>query len=331
MNTGTDLSAPAPTITCGTNTALDQPSQSCKIQKTVCGPGTVFNDTSATCQLDMNHGTMIWTSTHNLDWSSVWYKNTSGDAGTTYDPVGTEGGPMNGIADATLLFMADGDPMGGLMPQPVTWATGAPDSTVRVANDKQLSITDWKNCKTQFSLYRNPPNGKAGDIRVVVQVQGCPANMNLSVWHVFNTTDQYDDIYMAAPLGGVPDAFNVNADGTGYFERDLDPNIWFKAGQALEGATHGPAGQSAKIPSLTDFPGATYSVDLIYHNNGQSNGNAFWCARDAMNNCVTPPSPNLLLPGQYGIDVGAVLTGSKVKNGGSASAHPAPLGMLQPM
>jgi len=217
--------------------------------------------------------------------------------------------------------------MGGQGPQPASWGTGAPDSTVRVANTHQITVGDWKKCHGSWSLYKNPPNGAVGDIRVVVQMSGCPANINFSLWHTFYTTDQYDDIYLATPLGGVPSAFNTNSDGTAYFERDLDPNVWFKSGVTLEGAAHGA---NNKIPDTTTFPNAHYAVDLVYHNTGQSNGNMGWCARDVSNNCVTPPSPNMFLPGQLGLDAFGIMTGAKVKGGGSTSTNPAPIGMLQP-
>jgi len=312
-------------IMCGSNTALDDADNTCKLQTGACGPGTIFNAVTSTCELNMNHGTMIWSSTQDPDWSLVFYKVTDADAGDMYLPVGTEGGPTAGVPDSTLLFTADGTPMGGMPPIPASWGTGAADSTVLVANSKQITVGDWKKCKGTWSLYKNAPNSKAGDIRVVVQLQGCPANINFSVWHTFTTSDQYDDLIFGTPLGGVPSAFNTNADGTAYFERDLDPNGWFKAGVALGGASHGTGG----VPDLTTYPNTHYSVDLVYHNTGQSNGNAGWC-KPLGGGCEAAPYPEVLLPGQFGIDSFGLMTGTKVKGGGQTSTNPVPLGMLQP-
>src|SRR5579885_841731 len=91
---------------CGTNTAADS-SQTCQLQSSACGPGTVLNAMTSTCELNTNHGTMIWTSTHDTDWSLFFYQAPV-DGGTGYLAIGTEAGPMSGIADSTLMYAADG-------------------------------------------------------------------------------------------------------------------------------------------------------------------------------------------------------------------------------
>ena len=77
-------------------------------------------------------------------------------------------------------------------------------------------------------------------------------------------------------------------------------------------------------------------MDIVWHNNGQSNGNPGFCEKDPSTMlCVNPPSKNVYLPGQVGVDMYAShagpitprCIGSTDKN---CAAKPMPLSMLQP-
>jgi len=328
------MPGPMPGSTCGPNTMMMN--NQCVITASACGPGTTLDTTSSSCQITANNGTKIWSSTMTGTWTCNYMKTSSvPDGGSPYVPIGTESQINPGVPNSTPMYLANIDPttgalisatpMGGLTNLPVTFYTGATGNT-RTAVDHQLTVGEWAACKASYEIYKDPPSGKKF-YKVIVRMQGCPANLGFTVWGFYSTDGVYDNIILGFPLGGVPQFFQTNGDGTAYWEREIDPNIFFKSGVTLAGSSHGAG--NGKVPSVTDYPNAAFEVDVVYHNTGQSNGNPSFCVRDSSNKCVTPPAPDIFLPGQFGIDTGPSWTGG-LTTGGPSTTKPIPIGMIQP-
>jgi hypothetical protein len=260
-------------------------------------------------------------------WMCTMKQVTDPDLGLTYVPVGTTGALNQSESMNTPLYLAGGALMGGQTDIPVVFYTG---NTAKIPNahQTQMKVSDWAACKATWQLYKNPPSGKH-NYKVTISLTGCPPDTAWTVWGFFSADGTYDNLLSAFPLGGVPNAMNVGADGTAYFEREVDPNVWLKSGNPLAGSWHGPMGEMPHVPDTTEFPKATFHVDALYHNTGQSNGNAGYCALDSSGKCVNPPDPSIFMPGQFGVDIGPALTGASTTDGPSTT-KPIPIGMVQP-
>jgi hypothetical protein len=320
-----DLSTGGGSNSCGAGTM--SMGGACVPAAGACGPGTNYDPTTQTCQITRMLGTSIWTSTMTNQWMCTMKRVIDADAGATYVPVGTEGALNTGESMSTPLFLAGGAPMGGQKQIPVVFYTG---NTTQVPNalENQMTVATWAGCKGTWAIYKDPPSGKK-TYKVAVTLTGCPPNTGWSVWGFFSADGTYDNLLAAFPLGGLPDFMMVGLDGTAYWERDIDPAVWLKEGTEIAGSWHGPMGQNPHVPSETDFPKATFHVDALYHNTGQSNGNTGYCAVDKNGNCVTPADTSIFLPGQFGADIGPALTGALTADG-PMTTKPIPIGMVQP-
>lgn len=315
---------------CGMNTSLDN--GNCELVSSACGPGTVLDAVTHSCQIPTNHGTMIWQSTMTNSWFSVAVAQDMADAGVQYNPPGVASLPA-GTDLSQKLFMFDGSPMGQLTNIPVTWFAGNVSYTW-TAIDHQITVGEWNQCHASYEVYKDPPSGKK-TYNIVVRLQGCPKDIQFSVWEFLSTDGTLDNRKLAVPLGGLPNAFNVSSDGTALFEREIDPNVYTKVGNNIVGACHSPGnGNTCSAVGGSDF----FYVDLAYHNGGQSNGNwgnGGFCVADNMGKCLTPPAPNLYLPGALGIDWGGIMTGGTFDPvaedpNAPTTTKPIPVSMLQP-
>ena len=314
--------------TCGTNTMLSTDGTKCQVASTACGAGTTFDSTTSTCGIGRNRGTMIWQSPLAQQWSAFGAQMATGDGGTTIVPVGDNAKLAAGFPDTTKLFAPmSGDPVGG-NPLPAIFYTG---NTGPVPNAllNQLTIADMKTCMGNLQIFKNPPSGKH-TYDMYVTLTGCPSDLLFSVWLLYSPDDKYEDQTQGTPAGGLPNVFLTNHDGTGIFERELDPNIWFKYGNAVTGPNH--SGGAGGIPAAP-CTGCTIDMNLLIHNGGQSNGTATsmasFCVQDASNKCVTPAALTPLLPGQLYVDSLPWLTANHT-TAGTNVANPPPLAMLQP-
>jgi hypothetical protein len=271
----------------------------------------------------------IWQSTLTPNWQLPSIKLVDADAGTQYVPIGDEGSITTpGLADNTLLFAPSGDPFGKLT-VPVTFFNGTPGTAV-TAVDHQFTLGEWKKCAGSYEIYKDPPSGKKY-YNIVVRFSGCPANIMLTVWGFFSTSNKFDDLYLGWPLGGLPNGFEIGQDGTALFTREIDPQVWLKEGIELSGAWHGAANQKPHIPARSEFPNATFYLDVVFHNTGQSNGNPGWCRVDNTGKCVSPAAPDVMIPGNFGGDVTMIWSGGvSTPDTGLPTTKPIPIGMVQP-
>jgi hypothetical protein len=323
-----DMAVAVNSVTCGPNTMLA--GQQCVIAASACLSGTMFDPATATCKLIVNYGTKVWSSTIGHVWHHMFYKNPAPpDGGSAYTAVGDPLGTVTAtITDTEKLFLKLGDPLGlpgGTGQVPVHWYLGPPSSTYTTF-DHQITLGEIKSCTASYTIYQNPPDTTQHMYKFVVDIAGCPHDIVFSTWLVISTTDVRADQAIATPLGGLPHSFTVDGTGKGHWERNLDPAKWTKSGAMVNGSAH--TAMVGVVPDLTAFPNAHAWVDLVFHNSGQSNGNPGFCEHDATTgNCVTPPSNNIYLPGQFGVDVAATHQGGKQTD---TTVTPIPLGMLQP-
>jgi hypothetical protein len=324
--------------TCGTNTALDAPSNSCKIASSACLIGTTFDPVTATCKVGRNYGTQIFSTPMLLLWIHLFYQAMPVDGGVPdggpmnmlYAAGMAPGMPNNAVPANTQLFTQFGVPIGGVgngpRSIPVIWP-GLTSSPTVTAIDHQLTFGEFSTCTASWAAYNNPPDGKKNYF-LTLDLAGCPANMLLSTWNIYSRSNLLKDAVLSTPSGGLPMVFTTQYDGTGHWEREEDPNIWFLSGATLNGSnTHNPNLGFNTIPSLTTYPNATMELVVINHNSMESNGNAGFCEKDANGVCVNPASPDHFLPGAEGVDSFALFQSFKV---GNQAANPIPLGMLQP-
>jgi hypothetical protein len=332
-------------VMCGTNTMLNMATNSCDIVATACQGNTMFDPMSKSCKdVQPLYGTKIFSSSFNQNWQQIYYQP-MGDSGVAYYPAGTALSPTAGLLDTTPLYLAKtsgaavGIPMGYNPTIPVTWEGGNPNSSTTTAIDHQLTLGEWKTCNGSYTFYNNPPDGKKKYF-LVIDLAGCPPNSTFGVWGVYSNDNTQGKRVLSVPIGGLPQIFVAGGDGKGHWEREIDPNIWFKSGAMLNGNGHNAALGYGMIPNLTTFASATFWPGIQFSSNGQSNGNQGYCALDngttstcpgqtAPNaNCAwAPPSPNLKLPGTNGVDTLVAFNANAVPGG---TAMPTPLSMLQP-
>jgi len=306
----------------------------------------------------MNFGTEIWTA----GFTQVFQHFAKDNGGGTPLTLGTNAGGISGagVMDADLVYMKGatagvlGDAMGKITGGiPVFWAEGPP-STTPSAPDHQFTVAELKACKGTYKFFKDPPGGKKV-YKEVVDMSGCPPDTLFGVWNVFSNTALQSDRKVSTPAGGLPEGIIINGAGKGHFERDLDPNLWFKSGVAINGVAHGST-VAVPVPDLTNFPNATVSPHIIYQNLGQSNGNPGFCEFTPVTPCTacnsggtctagggtcacsTPPSSKVFLPGRNGVTSAvshfAWQPATGMESYCSVSAgnmcKPIPLSMLQP-
>lgn len=338
-----------PMVMCGTNTTYNAQTNTCEIQSSVCLQGTQFDPTTFSCKIPMDFGTQIYSSGMTQIYIHFAAKGTATDTDmgtttTTYTKLGTSltgGVTLTGVDDSTPLFMSTShDQVGNIPMIPVFWPEGPP-SSVPTAHTTQVTLGEWKKCVGQVSIYKAPPTLPTG-FKEVVDMSGCPGDMSFSAWNVYYkgvSTDPMTDRVLSTPAGGMPNFFVSNGAGKAHFERDLDPNVWFKAGALVNGIAHGTKSTdpATPLPDLTTYPNANLGVTVVFHNNGQSNGNPGNCVKDVNGNCVTPASPDVFLPGNNGKDSANAFSATPPGagqeaycNGGAGKCNPIPLSMLQP-
>jgi len=321
---------------CGTNTMLDVNTNTCKVTSGACLTGTTFDPNTATCKIVRNFGTQIFSTPMNLIWQHYFYETNpvdggTQDAGNTLFPIGPMPGVMNmGIADSTLVYTESGIPMMGVggSPRsiPAIWPGLTTSSTV-TAFDHQMTFGELKTCTASWAAYNNPPSGKKNYF-LTVDLAGCPHDMFMSVWNNYSRTNLLKDAVLTTPSGGLPMMLSTAYDGTGHWEREEDPKIWFLSGATLNGGNiHNPALGFNTIPNITTYPNASMELLLIFHNSQESNGNAGFCEKDANGICVNPASQDHFLPGAEGVDSSAIFQSYKT---GPQPVMPIPLSMLQP-
>jgi hypothetical protein len=344
---------------CGPKTKLNTTTNTCEIDPMggVCPQGYTLDTTNFNC-IAPSLGTQIFSAGMTQFWSQIARVNPAPtDGGGMYQALGggTGGVSVMGVPDDTLLFMskAPNSPMGGVGTGygtlPVFWQEGPP-STVPTYADHQFTFGEWKKCKATFAFYKDPPVPAAAGkkwYKQVVDVAGCPPGVLFSVWNVFSNTDSAADRKVSMPVGGLPEALVTDSMGAGHFERDLDPEVWFKAGISANGVAHGSTVQQT-IPDPATFPNASVIPNLIYQNQGQTNGNTGWCEKDPMMHiidtnvvaantiCTQTASNKIFLAFQPGVS-GANTHGAIIPPAGqedycsvAGNCKPIPISMLQP-
>jgi hypothetical protein len=286
------------------------------------------------------YGTRIFSSAFITAWPNLFFSSSNADAGTTTCATGTcqALGTLGTIsptapADDTVTFLKAGREIGkpASGTYPIHWETGN-ISTTPSAVSHQTTVGDWKKCGGSYSVYNNPPNGKKTYF-VVIDMANCPVGLVFSVWGVVSTDATFPNRVNAYPLGGVPNAMEIDAKGNGHWEREIDPEVFFKSGVSINGNAHNPGLGMGSIPNLMTSPNASFWPAVNIHANGQSNGNPGACERDGTTNCaggpccVTPPSPNIFLPGQVGVDQAPIFVAPTLTGQPSMAM---PLSMLQP-
>lgn len=336
--------------TCGANTQLNTGTNTCDIQSSACAGGTTFDTASHSCMPPgmQSKGTLVFQSPISTYWGTLFWKdpNSMQDCGTQTNgdlcPVDlTAGGGCNldttKVPDNTPLFMADGSPYLFADKAPVIWLSGS-EATIHTANDHQITVGEWKQCKASYAIYKNPPSGKKNYL-VSVDVTSCVPNVLMTVWNSYGLDNTQANFSLTTPVGGIPNVLVTGPDGSGHFEREIDPNVYYKSGTQLNGSAHAgtcvancdggmPVFGSA-IPDLTQYPDATTWVDLSVHNLGQTNGNAGFCITDNSGNCLPKPSPDIYLPGNLAIDWSIGFFGVADTSVGCNSMK-LPLSMVQP-
>jgi hypothetical protein len=345
-NSDVDASCPLPDMAggtkCGANTMLNATNNTCEIASSACQAGTEFDSTAFACRVSNPiYGTRIHSSPYATAWTNLYFSSSNADAGTTAcstgtcERLGTALGVLmaNPPPDSTPTFLKAGTPIGRPASgnYPIHWETGNV-STTPSAVEHQTTLGDWKTCTGSWAVYNNPPSGKKTYF-VVVDLAGCQPGLVFSVWGVASNTKAFANVVNAFPLGGVPNSLEIDAAGKGHWEREIDPNIFFKSGVVINGNAHNPAQGQGAIPDITVNTNASFWPALNIHASGQSNGNPGACERDGTTNCnggpccVTPPSPNIFLPGVTNVDAIPVFVGPEVMG---QPQMPIPFSMLQP-
>jgi hypothetical protein len=314
---------------CGPNTMLDTATNKCVLAQSACQAGTTFDQTAGACKIVQNFGTKIFSSPLNQVWGRLAYMNPNPpDGGSAFSPLGDRYHiTATTVPDTASMYLLSGVTV-GFTPGttlPVHWETGNVSSTLP-AQDHVITVGEWKTCNGSWAVYNNPPSGKK-NYNIVIDLAGCPPYTILSVWMVASLDGTFPMIVDAFPAGGIPNSFEVGQNGQAHFEREVDPAKWFKSGIAVNGNAHNPSLGMGMIPDLNTYPNAAIYPSVQLHTSGQSNGNVGNCEKDANGNCLTPPSPNIFLPGRPNID--ATLTHDAVKCTGCPGS-PIPLSMLQP-
>jgi hypothetical protein len=320
-------------VQCGKNTTLS--GNSCNVAPAVCGAGTMFDSATSTCTTtQVKFGDLVVQSPIALFWGFVYKMDTT--------PVDPGIGCMlpAGTADTEGLYMGTGEPLGYNPAVPVHWFADN-ISSVTTANDHQITVGEWKKCTANMAIYKNPPSGKKNYL-ITVDMANCPPNLLFSVWNSYAGDGEFANIGLSVPCGGLPNVMTTDLEGKAHFERELDPNIWFKEGAMLKGSAHATMNPEI-IPSNTNGGDAgttlaTFWLDIALHNDGSSNGNPGFCDTQMNGDCLAMPSPNVYLPGALTVDWTAAFLGASGPNSGCPAANtggaPAnvtiPLDMVQP-
>jgi len=370
-----DFAGTAPT--CGGNTTLDPMTNTCKITAAACLDGTVLDTAANTCKLNVDHGSLVaGPFVADKVWSFLRYSN-----GTSLQPLGNGFSRTATVAANTEIYMGNAPSGGNFDPATtprmghapvdttsdstrvvggwdVYWDANAntPSSTPS-AFDHYITVGEWDTCTMTWSVYSNPPNiGGKKYYRLVVDLAGCPPSSSIEMWFQYGNGANGASRILGTPAGGLPNSTMVTANGTAHWERDFDPNVWTKSNVALNGNTHAGGGfgngTQGRTPDLSTNPLASFWLAAFWHNSGQSNGNAGWCAPPdgvASNavaiTCgipdyigktkantgnatgqVTNVKPYIYLPGKVGAEASPVFGGGATPN----VVNAAPLANLQP-
>jgi len=362
IGTGGDGGTPV-TVTCGTNTAntanvclvtagacsnnqtLDAATSKCVIAASACAAGTELNPNNDGCVPATVKGTQVFTANLDKNWALLRYVN-----GTSLAGLGDATTLTAVVADATEIYMrglpgntdpALADKLGKRAPIPVWWgANPANPSTTPMAAEKVVTVGDWKGCTGSYTIYKNPPRtDNAKWYRISVDLAGCPPNLMFELWGQYATGKYVTTRTLGAPLGGIPNSIVSGADGKVHYERDMDPEVWFKSNTALNGNTHGAPGNGT-IPDITANPDASFWVSILLKNSGQTNGNAGWCfdvggacGQTQFRSSAVATNPNVntpsyvMLPAVAGWEAFPAFEAGQAAN---VSTNTVPLSMLQP-
>jgi hypothetical protein len=309
-------------VTCGTNTTLS--GTSCVVAASACGTGTMFSSATNTCvpTAGPKKGDLVAQTPIALYWGLTYMKNPmpTPDAGNDFIPVdpgiGCKLDPA--IPDSTPLFMGTGEPLGFNPAVPAHWFANNV-SSIETANGHQITVGEWKKCTANLAIYKNPPSGKKNYL-ITVDMASCPPDLMFSVWNSYAPDGEFFDIALSVPAGGLPNVIMTGPDGSAHFERELDPNAWFKEGGNRTGSAHS-TGAVEKVPTNPNGGKADFWIDLALHNDGSSNGNPGFCEVDNNGICLAQPSPNVYLPGNLTVDWTAAFLGAAGPNSGCPAAN----------
>lgn len=286
---------PGAKTTCGTN-QVENSAKVCELTNAACKSGTVLTPDKFACELNVNHGSLV-AGPYTMDriWNFLRYNNNGSLAKlgdfttlTAMVPDDTEI-YMAGIGGPPNTDPAKADKLGKHAPLPTFWDSNPSVTTGEfpIAQQEVITVGKWKTCTMTYAIYSNPPREDMKKwYRVVVDAAGCPADTSLGLWFQYSDTKYVSGRILSNPAGGTPNMMFTDASGKAHWERDLDPEVWFKYGVSLHGSTHGksivPA--TGRIPNMS--ADASFSVAAFVHNDGQSNGNAGWCYVDPITNTI---------------------------------------------
>jgi hypothetical protein len=288
----------------------------CVVSATACqATGTVFDPATGTCKKPSD-GMQVATANFIHGYQHMYYAETTavdggtGDGGTTttYKVVGNfTTRTATQLAPSTQLFRRDGKPIGGGMYRGV-YPLDQPRPTPTVLDPNyRITLGDYEKCSGSAAWYKPPMkvNGKAV-YKHVVDVANCVPNTLYTVWFFWSPDKTRANSVIAAPAGGLPNAFITDDAGAGHWERTIDSDVWMKSGIMMPYA--GAHVTPPTIPDITKTPDASLITVLIYHNNQQTNGNPGWvpvaplCATDMNGVCLSPQPENVINLGRTGID-----------------------------
>lgn len=315
-------------LRCGPNTRQDSVTKECKVIDTVCGvnqvfennrcvvsnsvcqaQGTVFDEATKSCKVP-SEGELVGSSPFTPQYTHVFVRETA--TSTTLKPLGNlnqeTAGPNNGpVTDRnTPIYNRSGKPMGAFIstaipqfgpavpvdtPMAVQIPARRPDGTFEDP-DLVFSVEDWAQCAGSSSFYKlpEPINGKKY-YKMVVDMTNCLPLTLYSVWLNWSPDGTRQNNTLSAFAGGIPATVNTDENGNAHFERLLDPEIWFKSGATMPWGAQFRANDAMVIPDITQNPNAGVLVVIIYHSNGETNGNPGQCVTDMNGMCLTPQPP----------------------------------------
>lgn len=343
-------------VRCGLNTRLDTTTKECRVVDGVCGlnqvfvagkcevdqtvcqaQGTVFDPDTKSCKAPQQ-GTVVGSSPFAKQYTHVFIP--TAPTSTTMRPLGNlsqeTAGPGGGMVTDpnTPIFNRTGKALGGFISVAIPQFGPATEVETPLAVDiparnmdgsfqtptKQFTVQDWRNCGGSASFIRppGPINGK-NYYKMVVDMTGCLPLTLYSVWLNWSPDGTRMNNTLSAFAGGIPATVNTDENGNAHFERLLDPEIWFKSGATMPWGARFRENDQMIIPDITQNPNAGVLVVIIYHSNGETNGNPGQCVSGMDGLCLTP-QPNIVFSLHFPIDAHTHLY----------TSDPIPLANLQP-
>lgn len=329
---------PDETISCGANTRLNATAKECQVEATVCGDnqelvdgackitptvcqaqGTEFDEATQSCKKP-SLGEIVGSSVFGKQYTHVFIKDTP--TSTTVRPLGNisqeTAGPGGGMVTDrdTPIYNRDAKALGGFIsiaipqfgpavevetPLAIDIPDRNPDGSFQTPT-QQFTVQDWANCggSAQFIKPPEPINGK-NMIRMVVDMTNCLPLTLYSVWLNWSPDGTRVNNTLSAFAGGIPATVNTDESGNAHFERLLDPEIWFKSGATMPWGAQFRAEDEMVIPDITQNPNAGVLVVIIYHSNGETNGNPGQCVTGTDGMCMTP-QPNIVFSLHFPVD-----------------------------